>query len=213
MQASDKRRFKDLLTDVLSYYGKDASTFVIDLWWNSCQQYDFEQVSKALSRHAQDPEHGHFAPKVADVVRVLSGTITDRSVLAWGKVLEAMSSVGAYQDVVFDDPAIHAAIEDCGGWTKVCRTPSEDLSYLQHRFGNSYKAYAGLGVFPYQRRLVGDRSPDGEYEKKGLPLPKPVLVGDVEKCHRVYAIGSTGGKVQITHAASHIPQLLLETSE
>ena len=49
----------------------------------------------------------------------LDGTVTDRAALAWGKVLEAMSSVGAYSDVVFDDPAIHAAIEDCGGWVKI----------------------------------------------------------------------------------------------
>jgi len=128
----------------------------------------------------------------------VSGTVTDRAALAWGKVLEAMGSVGAYSDVVFDDPAIHAAIEDCGGWVKICRSQTEELSYLQHRFCQSHKAYTGRGNFEYQRRLIGDRSPDHEFSTRGIPLPKPAIVGDIEKARLVYRGGNAGGKTAIS---------------
>ena len=197
MKPSDFREFSKLVTDVMAYYRQDASNFTVQLFWNACQNVELEQLQKAFQSHCMDAERGVFPPKVADIVRVLDGTVTDRAALAWGKVLEAMSSVGAYSDVVFDDPAIHAAIEDCGGWVKVCRSQTEELSYLQHRFCQSHKAYTGRGQFEYQRRLIGDRSPDHEYANRGIPLPKPGIVGNVDKARLVYRGGNVGGKTAI----------------
>lgn len=199
MLPTDKPAVVALVTDVLAYYRQNVSEFTLSVWCQACEPFTLEQVRKALTAHATDPERGQFAPKVADLVRILSGTHTDRALLAWGKTLEAMSSVGAYQDVVFDDAAIHAAVEDCGGWPKVCRTELKDLGYLQHRFCESHKAYTGRGSFDYPRRLMGDRSPDSEYEKKCLPAPTPVVVGDVWAARRVFEGGGLAGKVAITH--------------
>src|SRR5882724_4917585 len=175
MLPTDKPALTKLVTDVLAYYRQPVSEFTLSVWWQACQQFTLEQVKKGLTAHATNPDGGQFAPKVADLVRILSGTHTDRAMLAWGKVHEAMGAVGAYQDVVFDDPAIHAAVDDCGGWPKMCRTELKELSYLQHRFCESHKAYTGRGTFNYPRRLSGDRSPDSEYAKKGLPPPKPAV--------------------------------------
>ena len=200
MSPTDKPQLLKLVTDVLGYYRQNVSEFTLSVWWQACQPFDLEQVSKALTAHAMDPEHGQFAPKVADIVRILSGTATDRAALAWGKVHEAMSAVGGYSDVVFDDPAIHAAIEDCGGWPKVCRTELKELSYLQHRFCQSHRAYTGRGTFDYPRRLAGDRSPDSEYQKKGLALPRPAVVGSPERAKAVYQ-GGGNGKTAITYAS------------
>jgi hypothetical protein len=199
MTEADRKDFAQLITDVLAYYRQDASRFVLDLWWNACKPFALEQVRSAIQKHCTDAERGQFAPKVADLARILQGTTTDRSSLAWGKVLEAMSAVGAYTDVVFDDPAIHAAVEDMGGWPKVCRTDLKELSHLQHRFMQSYRAYAERGHFDYPRRLGGDRSPDSEYEKAGLKLPRPALIGDAARAKLVYQ-GGGAGKTAISFA-------------
>lgn len=198
MQQHERADFGRLVTDVHAYYKQACSRFVLDLWWATFQSNELEIVQKAMTAHAQDPERGQFCPKVADIIRIVAGTTTDRAALAWGKAYEAMGSVGAYQDVVFDDPAIHAAIDDLGGWCKVCRGEAAELSYLQHRFCQSYRAYVGRGQYEYPRRLMGDRSPDSEYEKKGLPLPRPVLIGAPDRCKSVYEGGSATGKTQIT---------------
>lgn len=193
MTPNERPKFAQLLTDVMAYYGKDTSTFMLDLWWQACLNFDITQVQKALNTHAMDAERGVYAPKVADVVRVLQGTTTDRAALAWGKVLGAMGSVGAYQDVVFDDAAIHAAVMDCGGWTKMCRSDLSELSYLQHRFCQSHKAYVSRGDFEYPKQLMGDRSPDSEYMKFGRPLPRPAIVGNPATAHQVHQNGGTVG--------------------
>lgn len=201
MKPSDKKDFGALLRDVMAYYRQDISPFVLELWWSACQPFDLEQVSKAMQSHCTDAEHGVFAPKVADLVRVLAGTVTDRAALAWGKVFEAMSSVGAYTDVVFDDPAIHAAIEDCGGWIKICRSELAELGYLQHRFCLAHKAYVGRGVFEFQRCMMGDRGSDAEFAKIGMKPPKPAFIGDIERAKAVYLGGNVGGKTAISFHA------------
>lgn len=199
MQPNDRAPFAQMVTDVLAYYRQDSTKFTLDVWWAACQPFALEQVSKALTAHATDPERGQFAPKVADVVRILAGTSTDRAQLAWGKAYEAISAVGQYQDVVFDDPAIHAVVEDLGGWPKFCRAAEQrELSYLQHRFTESYRAYVGRGTFDYPRRLAGDRSPDSEYERAGLALPRPAVVGDRDVARAVYQ-GGGAGKARIAY--------------
>jgi hypothetical protein len=199
MQPSDKAAVAALVSDVLAYYRQPVSEFTLTVWWQAMQPFTLEQMRKAMTAHATNPDGGQFAPKVADVVRILDGTHTDRAMLAWGKVHEAMSAVGAYQDVVFDDPAIHAVVDDLGGWPKICRTELKELGYLQKRFCDGHKAYTGRGEFAFPRRLMGDRSPDGEYERKGLPPPRPALVGNRERAAQVFLNGSSTGKTAIEY--------------
>lgn len=212
MQQHERGQFASLLTDVMAYYGKDCSTFTLTVWWNALQSCEMEQVAGALQRHATDPERGQFAPKVADIVRILHGTTTERAALAWGKVHEAMSSVGAYRDVVFDDPAIHAVVEDLGGWPKVCRMDVKELSYLQHRFQEAHRAYTERGQFEYQRRLAGDRSPDHEYTSRGIPLPRPTLIGNREQAIAVLQNGNVAGKTLISTLPEQAMRLLANTT-
>ena len=190
MHSSEQASFGQMVSEVLAYYRQDCTPFTLSVWWEGCKPFSMEQVSKAMTAHATDPDRGQYAPKVADIVRILGGTSTDRSMLAWGKVYDAMGRIGAYTDVVFDDPAIHATISDMGGWPKMCRTSMDELSYLQHRFCEPYRAYSGKQV-DYPRVLNGDRSPDELYAKRGLPAPKPAVVGDVEQARLVYKGGAS----------------------
>ena len=175
MLPTEKAQLFTLVSDVLGYYRQPVSAFTLSVWWHGCQPFSFEQVSAAMNQHATDPDKGQFAPKVADMVRILAGTKTDRSLMAWGRVNDAMAEVGAYQDVDFGDAATHAAIIDLGGWPKICRSELKDLSYLQHRFCESYRAYQSQGVVDIPA-LIGDRSPDTMFAKRGLPVPYPVRI-------------------------------------
>lgn len=208
MSPSEKSEVAGIISDVLKYYRQPVSEFILGVWMQACEPFEVDQISRALTEHIQDPEHGTFAPKVSDLTRVLQGTSTDRAALAWGKTLEAMSAVGAYTDVVFDDPAIHAVVEDLGGWPKLCRSTYEELSYIQHRFCVSHKAYIGRGTFEYPRMLTGDRAPLEMYERKGLPVPRPAMVGNLAQCQRVLQQGGAAGKTQITFNTPTVAQAI-----
>lgn len=185
MKESDRKVFADLLSDALAFYRQDVSQFAISVWWAACQPFDLEQVRKALTAHAMDPDRGQFAPKPADIVRQLHGTHGDRSLIAWGKVLRAMQHVGAYASVAFDDGAIHAAIQDMGGWVKLCRSSLDELPFVQRRFCETYRVYSARGCeFP---RLL-----QGEHEATNLAFGRriapPVLIGDEFKAREVLGL-------------------------
>lgn len=177
MEQTDKKAFALLIAGVYAYHRQPCSDALIAMYWRGCQRWSIEQVTRAIDQLTHDPEAGKFPPKIGDLTRALEGTSTDRAAVAWGVVMQAIGAAGQYQDVDFGDPATHAAIHDLGGWPKVCRTELKELGYLQHRFTESYRAYAGRGVAACPMVLMGDRSPDAEFERKGLPLPKAKLFG------------------------------------
>ena len=207
MEHEDQEPFAALLRDVLAFYRQDLSPFAVSVWWQSCSGFELGQIRKAMTAHAMDPERGQFAPKPADIVRQLHGTQTDRSLIAWGKVLEAIKRVGAYQSVVFDDGAIHAAIEDMGGWPAVCRTDNDDLPFVQRRFCEAHRAYSRRSDIAYPPKLIGESEQRNAVH--GFRSAAPALVGDPEKAQRVASNGVHGGKVRITHAASLAPTAAL----
>jgi hypothetical protein len=204
VKAPDKPAFVRLLTDALAFYRQDVSTFAIGVWWAACEGFELEQVTKALTAHALDPERGQFAPKPADLVRILHGTLADRSLIAWGKVLDAIRRVGAYMSVVFDDGAIHAAVDDMGGWPKVCRSSMDELPFLQKRFCELHRVYSQRPDHPYPARLVGQCESMNRHA--GQPVAPPMLVGDPRRAAQVQQLGVTGSKTLIT-AADAVPEI------
>lgn len=206
MRASDRAQFVDLLTDALGFYGQTVSPFAVSVWWQACDRFELEQVAKALTGHAMDPDRGQWAPKPADIVRQLQGTHTDRSLIAWGKVLDAMQRVGAYSSVVFDDGAIHAAISDLGGWTTVCRTGVDEMPFLQRRFCEGHKAYSLRPDFPYPARLIGEF--EAINRQNGKKVAPPALIGDAERARQVEQLGAAGSRTMITSGSVSIDHAL-----
>lgn len=200
MSPSDKAKFMEVLSGVHDFYGRDLSKFAVAVWLQACETFDVEQVTKALSAHLMDAERGQFMPKPADIVRQLQGTNTDRSLIAWGKVMDACQRVGAYTSVCFDDGVIHAAIEDMGGWVKLCRSNTDELGYLQKRFCDAYKAYAGRGDVAFPALLAGEH--DIGNAARGYRTKPPVLIGNPERAKRVLLTGTNEPKTQITHVSA-----------
>ena len=62
MDISESQAFSNMITDALAYWKQDASKFTINVWWQGCKPFTLEQVSKALTAHATDPDKGQFAP-------------------------------------------------------------------------------------------------------------------------------------------------------
>lgn len=187
MNDEDKRDFWTLVKGVHSFYSQDVSEFAAQIWWNAMRGYSIEQVRKAFNAHAADPKSGQFMPKPADLIRVLDGTQDERSALAWSKVFGAIQRVGSYQTVVFDEGAIHAAIEDLGGWPKVCATKMDELPFVEKRFCAAYRAHLKAGS-PYPARLVG--IVDQTNAARGHGLLDPVLIGNASAARQVLAVGS-----------------------
>lgn len=195
---SDSFRFAKALVALAEYYGRDLSEVVIDLYRQGLQSYDIDAIERAIGAHLQNPDTGQWMPKIADIVRMIEGTTQDAAALAWAKVMRAVGSVGQYQSLAFDDVVIHLAVDDLGGWPKLCQTTEEELPFLAKRFETQYRAYRRRGddLPPHPRYLVGVSEMSNV--AAGHKSEAPRLVGDQDRAKRVMIGGSSAPRLQVS---------------
>lgn len=197
-------RFAKALSALAEYYGRELSEGVIALYWQGLQQYPIDDIESAIGRHLQNPDTGQWMPKIADIVRMIDGTTQSAAAMAWAKVMRAVGSVGQFQSLAFDDALIHLAIDDLGGWPKLCQTAEAELPFLQKRFETNYRAYRqrGSDLPPHPRYLPGVCEMQNAAE--GFRSDPPRLVGDLERAQLVYRGGSDAPRLPV-HIASVAP--------
>lgn len=207
MQPHDREQFAVLITEVMGYYQRDCTSFLIGIYWDGLQRFEFDDVRRAFSVHAQDPDRGQFAPRIADITRLLEGSTSSQGMRAWAMVERALRSVGSYQSVVFDDPLIHAVISDMGGWTRLCQTPTDELPFRMRDFERSYAAFKHRReIPPYPARLIGIA--EAENAMQGYEIPRPVLIGDPDRAMRVLEKGGGDSPLRITQSGAIASELV-----
>lgn len=210
MKDSELSKFIKTLSGVLTFYGKDINDFTIDVWWESLKAYDLAAVQSAFSRHAVNPDNGQFAPKPADIVRMIGGTSGDAALVAWSKVERAVRSIGQYESLIFDDALIHRVIEDMGGWVKLCSYPTEEaFTFAGKEFQTRYRGFAMRSERPpYPRAMIGHAQAQNQREGAAAEVNYRML-GDPDKCVAVFRGGGegAGGPVALLRASSAAPRL------
>lgn len=207
MQSSDRKRFAEVLTEVMAYYGKEVSPFQLDVFWQGLKSHEFEDVSRAFTLHAKDPDHGQFPPKLADITRMLEGSTATQGMRAWAKVDRAVRSVGANRSVTFDDPLIHVVIVEMGGWIPLCRSQEDEMPFKAREFERRYAAYRLRREMPaFPPRLIGENEANNKLNGFEHYVIQPVLIGDVEKANRVLERGQATPSLRITDSKAVVAQ-------
>lgn len=189
MDTDDFDRFAELLGGVFELYGREASPFAMQVWWEALRPFDLAAVRMAFSRHVQNPDVGQFPPKPADVLRMLGGTTQDKALQAWAKVDKAVRHVGTYQTVVFDDPLIHRVLHDMGGWVGLGMKTEDEWPFVQREFENRYRGFSMRSERPdYPRTLIGIS--EAENSRSGKRSDPPRLIGDPMRAQAVMAGGT-----------------------
>jgi hypothetical protein len=201
METSDLQEFGTLWSDAREQVDKTTSPSQIDLAFEILKKYDINDIRAALVGHMSNPDTGQFAPKPADIVKHIEGSKGTRSARAWTKVEKAIRQVGSYQTVVFDDPTIHAVIDDLGGWIKICEVTEHELPFKAKEFETRYQGYALNGIPEcWPKKLTG--MCEHQNATQGFKSPPPVLIGNQERAQRVFDKGGTGGGLQITRGGA-----------
>jgi hypothetical protein len=201
MHPDDRQAFADLLSEVMAYYRKPCSAFLVGIFWDGLSAHSFADVSRAFTLHARDPDRGPFEPKVADITRMLEGSTTTHGMRAWAKVERAIRSVGGNRTVVFDDPLIHVVITEMGGWSQLCRSNDDEMPFKAREFEKRYQPYKMRREVPaFPPRLIGNQEADNRLNGYTHYTMQPVLIGDVNKATRVLERGQDTPALRITDA-------------
>lgn len=208
MNPSEKPKFFALLGDVHAFYGKDFSEFAGRVWWEAMKPFDLSAVADALNRHCVNPDSGQFAPKPADVVKMLEGSTQDAALVAWSKVDRAIREVGTYRSVVFDDPVIHRVVTDMGGWIPLGTKTEDEWPFVRNEFVNRYRGYRMRSETPeYLPVLIGIS--EASNQRQGLGFDAPMLLGEPEAAKAVLLGGSNRPLLGVTPLDAKDAALLL----
>lgn len=197
-------KFYELFTGIAEMYGKDPSPAVYEIWFNSLNRFEYDEISKAFSIYIQNPDSGKFMPKPADVIKIIEGSGIDSAFIAWSKVEKAIRMVGQYESVVFDDPIIHRVIQDMGGWIRLCGSKENDLPFVANEFRRRYQGFKSQGQIPeYPPKLIGVH--EGENRVKGFIdfIHEPTFIGNPKIARLTLLNGSDRPSLQITQSGGN----------
>lgn len=217
MIQNDFENFCDLIDVVAEQYGKTMSENLKMLYWQGLIDLDYSGVRDALFRHIKNTDRdGTFMPKIADIRRMIEGSSEDSALIAWAKVDKAVRSIGTYETVVFDDPLIHAALHEMGGWLMLETKTEDEWPFVQREFVNRYRNYKSKRMQPdYPCKLIGKA--EAYNTEKGFEIEKPILAGDQERAQQVMLKGSYsysfGSGFDIKRLSNHVDSLNLVESK
>ena len=187
MQDTEFKSFRGLIRSMGEAYTQELSHILVDIYWQCLKAFDLNEVRHAFKTHLNNPNGGGLFPKPSDLIRLLEGSPESRALCAWTHVQCTMGRVGRYHSVAFDDPLIHAVIEDMGGWITLCEISLKELYFVSLEFQKRYGALVHQRPKGHPRYLVGII--EREHAKEGYDFGPPVLVGDPQKAQAVMALG------------------------
>ena len=193
---NDKRLFAETLTGIAEIYGKPLSKAGLRIWWSALERFSDDQVQKALTDHATDPERGQFMPKPGDIVRRIEGTPEDAAMAAWAKVDQATRRIGTGPAWVFDDPKIHRALQAMGGLSALGNATESEWPHLCREFCKRYSSPTNEGAYP--PKLIGWHSD-----------ARPAFIGDKARCEHVLA-GGNPDRPALTSVQDSVKTMLVD---
>jgi hypothetical protein len=214
MKHEDKPAFAQMMIGLSEYYGRALSEGMIGMYWQGLENFETKAVNEALNRHIRNPDSGQFMPKIADIVKMLSGSTQDSALIAWSKVDQGLRTVGVYESVVFDDPLIHRVLTDMGGWINLGNKNEDDWPFVAKEFENRYRGFTVRSERPdYPPVLFG--MAEAQNNQIGFKTQPPRLIGDPDRARSVYQNGSSVqlGFERLNDSSASVTQQLIEKSK
>ena len=168
-----------ILEPVSELFSRPMTPEILNLWFGLLSPYSPDEIRNAFSRFIQTESR---MPLPADILKIIRGSDEDKALSALIKVEGAMQKHGGYATVVFDDPVIHAVIQEMGGWIRTCRLSEQEFVWWKKEFRERYEHHIHCGLSPHQEIPV---KLSGIFDQanllQGEKSQKPVVIGDYEK--------------------------------
>ncbi len=196
----DKKRFRDIMVGLAEDKGVQLSAAGIGLKFEALRQYSIEDVTSAALSLMANKKYTTL-PSVSDFIEYLGGgSIDDRAEIEASKVWKAISQVGGYSAICFDDATTQAVILHVfGGWPKLCE---ETLVDQQKWFMKDFVKFYG-SLSRQNLRVTGALPGRG-----GLMGDKTKLIGDPEKALLIMNTAQVENRFQISAMPENVRQLL-----
>jgi len=127
---------------------KPEQPLLYKVYYDSLINFSIEQVESSFSKATTGLK---WYPKPVERIELITGSDECNGDVQATNVLKAISQVGGYTSVNFNDPVTHAVIDRVyGGWVKLCQEQLEkDNQWFLKDFSKYYKSFKTKGVEKY----------------------------------------------------------------
>ena len=140
MEKADFAPFSKMLALTAEQYGKAMSPELTRFYFDGLAHLTLAQVRAALNAHVRNTDVGQFMPKIADLIRHVSGTAEQNAYAMLALVNANFNGSGLKGQL---DPVAKAVIRDMGGWHAIGQRNAEEWqSFGCKDFVQRYQIYA-----------------------------------------------------------------------
>ena len=183
MDNSDKKAFATTFYAMGEFYDKKVSTELLSMYFDDLLELSIEEVKHGAKCHRQDPKHGTFFPKPADILRHLqTGKLSpeEQAEVAWAEIMQCLRKNGAYGGLKIENKQAIAAFKAFTTWKEFCAMDAGNLVWAKKEFVSMYSTYdkTPLDMLPSSLPgLVELHNHKEKYEVKGAQSMQHILDG------------------------------------
>ena len=158
MDDSNKKEFATIFYAMGEFYDKQVSKELLLMYFDDLSDFNINDIRMGAKRHRQDPKHGTFFPKPADIIRSFTkGDLTtdEKAQLAWSQVSGEISRIGSYGTLNLSDKQAMAAVRALGTWKDLCATDVTKMDFKKREFLAIYKTYENTPINMLPDKLPG----------------------------------------------------------
>ncbi len=118
----------------------DINDRLAETYWMIFKNYPDDALNQAINYAMKTCI---FFPKPVELIELIEGSPSDKSLAAWNLTLKAIRSIGGHNvPPQFEDNRIMAVIADMGDWEEFCRIDNAKDLYLKEKsFREKYQHY------------------------------------------------------------------------
>jgi len=136
----NKKEFVKVIGILAELYDKELSAGLILIYYNIFKHYSKELFESGINYVIRYRKYPSF-PKPAEIIEAIDGSMEDKSLIAWGSIINTIKRYGSYRSVKFEDSKIHIILENMGGWIKIAQCQIVEVPFLQKDFQRLYAIY------------------------------------------------------------------------
>ena len=144
MDNSNKQEFAKVFYAMGEFYTKQVSEELLFMYFDDLLEFSIEDIKHGAKCHRQDPNHGTFFPKPADIIRHLqTGKLSteQKAELAWAQVNQELRKHGAWGNLELDDKQGIAALKAFTTWKEFCLMDASKMTWAKKEFISHYSTY------------------------------------------------------------------------
>lgn len=195
-------RFIEVMAALSEASGQETTELKERIYAQGLDEFPIEAIEQAAWDMIKTRTLSSF-PKIGELRELIGGKVEDIAEIEASKVWKAISQVGGYSAICFDDATTQAVILHAfGGWSKLCE---ETLVDQQKWFMKDFVKF--YGSFSRQNLRVTGALPG----RGGLSGDKVKLIGDTDKALQIMNTATENSRFQISAVPENMRELIGHT--